>query len=158
MTSSDLQRARYIYSSCACLAAQRAARALARRFDEAFRPEGITNGQFSLLVALSAGLDLAPSELAVRLSMDRATVSSALKRRGLVEVGPDERDKRRRLVRLTPEGRAVVERLVPIWIEEHAAIDRALRTAGGLEPDLAWRVLDELAAVGAVDRGRQREP
>ena len=41
---------------CLCLHAQRAARALARRFDAAFRPLGLTSGQFSLLnVAEPAG-------------------------------------------------------------------------------------------------------
>jgi hypothetical protein len=37
---------------CLCLHVQRAARALARRFDEALRPIGLTNGQFSLLMSL----------------------------------------------------------------------------------------------------------
>ena len=33
---------------CLCLHVQRAARALARRFDEELRPFELTNGQFSL--------------------------------------------------------------------------------------------------------------
>jgi hypothetical protein len=36
---------------CLCLHVQRAARALARRFDEALQPLALTNGQFSLLMA-----------------------------------------------------------------------------------------------------------
>ncbi|HAJ19236.1 MAG TPA: MarR family transcriptional regulator, partial [Rhodospirillaceae bacterium] len=36
---------------CLCLYVQRAARMLARRFDEALRPLDITNGQFSLLMS-----------------------------------------------------------------------------------------------------------
>ena len=43
----------YVKDACLCFAAQRAARALARRFDAAFRPLGLTNGQFSLLMALN---------------------------------------------------------------------------------------------------------
>ena len=42
-----------VRDACLCLHARRAARALARRFDEAFRPIGITNGQFSLLASLN---------------------------------------------------------------------------------------------------------
>jgi hypothetical protein len=38
---------------CLCLHVQRAARALARRFDDAFRPLDLTNGQFSLLMSLN---------------------------------------------------------------------------------------------------------
>jgi hypothetical protein len=42
-----------VRDTCLCLAAQRAARALARRFDEALRPLELTNGQFSLLMSLN---------------------------------------------------------------------------------------------------------
>ena len=42
-----------VRDTCLCLAAQRAARALARRFDHAFRPLGLTSGQFSLLMSLN---------------------------------------------------------------------------------------------------------
>ncbi|MBV9567317.1 MAG: MarR family transcriptional regulator, partial [Hyphomicrobiales bacterium] len=38
---------------CLCLHMQRAARAVARRFDAAFRPLNLTNGQFSLLMSLN---------------------------------------------------------------------------------------------------------
>ena len=43
----------FVRDHCLCLYAQRAARALARRFDDALRPLGLTNGQFSLLMALN---------------------------------------------------------------------------------------------------------
>ena len=42
-----------VRDTCLCLHTQRAARALARRFDEALRPVGLTNGQFSLLMSLN---------------------------------------------------------------------------------------------------------
>ena len=38
---------------CLCLHVQRAARALARRFDDVFRPFDVTSGQFSLLMSLN---------------------------------------------------------------------------------------------------------
>ena len=38
---------------CLCLHVQRAARSLARRFDEELRELGLTNGQFSLLMSLN---------------------------------------------------------------------------------------------------------
>ena len=43
----------HVYDHCLCFAAQRAARALARRFDEALAPLGLTSGQFSLLTSLT---------------------------------------------------------------------------------------------------------
>src|SRR6059058_3309958 len=42
-----------VRDACLCLHTQRAARALARRFDEVFRPFDLTNGQFSLLLSLN---------------------------------------------------------------------------------------------------------
>ncbi len=77
----------YIRDHCLCLHAQRAARALARRFDRAFRPFGLTNGQFSLLMALNRPEPPAMGAVADLLAMDRTTLTAALKpleRRGLV--------------------------------------------------------------------------
>ena len=45
-----------VRDSCLCLHVQRAARTLARLFDDALRPVGITSGQFSLLMALNRPL------------------------------------------------------------------------------------------------------
>ena len=42
-----------VRDSCLCLHVQRAARALARRFDDAFRQLNLTNGQFSLMMGLN---------------------------------------------------------------------------------------------------------
>ena len=42
----------HVRDHCLCLHVQRAARALARRFDDALRPVGLTQGLFSLLTAL----------------------------------------------------------------------------------------------------------
>ena len=49
----SFQTTLHVRDHCLCLAAQRAARALARRFDEALKPAGITSGQFSLLMSLN---------------------------------------------------------------------------------------------------------
>ena len=42
-----------VRDTCLCLHLQRAARAVARQFDERLRPVGLTNGQFSLLMSLN---------------------------------------------------------------------------------------------------------
>src|ERR1700730_13924943 len=82
---------------CLCLHVQRAARALARRFDEALRSVGLTNGQFSLMMSLNRPEPPAMAAVASLLAMDRTTLTAALKpleRRGLVRVTSDPTDRR----------------------------------------------------------------
>src|SRR5919206_4170312 len=100
-----------VRDTCLCLHAQRAARALARRFDEALKPLGLTNGQFSLLMALNRPDPPPMGAVAALLAMDRTTLTAALKplqRRGLVEVAVGSEDRRSRLLKLTREGRGVL--------------------------------------------------
>ena len=59
-----------VRDTCLCLHAQRAARALARRFDEALRPAGLTNGQFSLLMSLNRPEPPHLGSVAALLAMD----------------------------------------------------------------------------------------
>ena len=96
-----------VRDACLCLATQRAARQLARRFDRAFAAVGLTNGQFSLMMALNAPQAPTVSKLAEFLAMDRTTLTAALKsleRRGLVVVSADEKDRRARRLSLTEGG------------------------------------------------------
>jgi DNA-binding MarR family transcriptional regulator len=114
-----------VRDTCLCLHAQRAARALARRFDEALRPVGLTNGQFSLLMSLNRPSPAPMRAVASLLAMDRTTLTAALKpleRRGLVELRPDPRDRRSRLITLTPDGSSLLARAVPIWESTHRAV------------------------------------
>ena len=118
-----------VRDTCLCLHAQRAARALARRFDEALRPLGLTNGQFSLLMSLNRPEPPGMGSVASLLAMDRTTVTAALKpleRRGLVEVRVDASDKRSRLLTLTPAGLALLSNAVPIWERTHAEVEGLL--------------------------------
>ena len=116
-----------VRDACLCLHVQRAARALARRFDDAFRALGLTNGQFSLLMSLNRPEPARIAEVAALLAMDRTTLTAALKplaRRKLVDVTVDPADKRGRRLTLTRAGHALLRRAVPIWNREHAAIER----------------------------------
>src|SRR5688572_19564961 len=116
-----------VRDACLCLHVQRAARALARRFDQALQPLGLTNGQFSLLMSLNRPRPPTMSAVASLLAMDRTTLTAALKplrRRGLVAAIVDPDDRRSRLLSLTPEGRALLARAVPIWQHAHSEIDR----------------------------------
>jgi DNA-binding MarR family transcriptional regulator len=120
---------------CLCLHVQRAARALGRRFDEAFRPLELTNQQFSLLMSLNRPAPPGMAAVASVLAMDRTTLTAALKpleRRGLVAVTVDPDDKRGRLIVLLPAGQKLLARAVPIWQGTHADIEARL-TDGGAE-------------------------
>jgi len=114
---------------CLCLHVQRAARALARRFDEALRPVDLNNGQFSLLMSLNRPAPPAMADVASLLAMDRTTLTAALKpleRRGLVTVSFDATDRRSRLIALTPKGMRSLARAVPIWKRTHEEIEDLL--------------------------------
>jgi len=119
----------HVRDTCICLHLQRAARAVARRFDTALRPLGITNGQFSLLMSLNRPEPPTIGSVAALLAMDRTTLTAALKpleRRGLVTVNVDAADKRNRRLALTRDGSAVLAKAVPIWKRTHAALDREI--------------------------------
>ena len=60
-----------VRDACLCLHTQRAARALARRFDQALRPVGLTSGQFSLLMSLNRPEPPLMAPVASLLAMDR---------------------------------------------------------------------------------------
>lgn len=128
-----------VRDSCLCLHVQRAARALAKRFDDLFRPLDLTNGQFSLMMALNRPEPPGMAPVAALLAMDRTTLTAALKpleRRGLVAILSNPTDKRGRLLSLTAEGRALLAQAVPLWTVEHAALDADLADADGLRADL----------------------
>ena len=124
-----------VRDTCLCLHAQRAARALARRFDDRLKPVGLTSGQFSLLMSLNRPEPATMKSVAALLAMDRTTLTAALKvleRRGLSVVAVDPRDRRGRLLSLTDAGRDALACAVPIWRATHAAIEAGL---DGLDPD-----------------------
>ncbi|MGD2132355.1 MAG: MarR family winged helix-turn-helix transcriptional regulator [Maricaulaceae bacterium] len=140
----------HVRDHCLCLATQRAARALARRFDEAFRPLGLTNGQFSLMMALNQPAPPPIGRLAAFLAMDRTTLTAALKpleRRGLVKATIDPADRRSRRLALTAAGRKLLAAAVPIWTATHAEVDEALgdRTAKALRAGLGKVALGKVA-------------
>ena len=118
-----------VRDACLCLHVQRAARAMARHFDEALRPVALTNGQFSLLMSLNRPKPPGMGEVAALLAMDRTTLTANLKpleRRGLLTVSVDEADRRSRRLTLTAAGRALLAKALPLWKASHAAVERRL--------------------------------
>jgi len=118
-----------VRDACLCLHVQRAARALARRFDDALRPIGLTNGQFSLLMSLNRPEPPGMAAVASLLGMDRTTLTAALKplqRRGLLRTAADPTDRRGRIMTLTSKGRRLLARAVPVWKSTHVAVEALL--------------------------------
>jgi DNA-binding MarR family transcriptional regulator len=116
-----------VRDSCICLHTQRAARALARRFDMALAPVNLRHGQFSLLISLNRPVAPTIGDVASVLAMDRTTLTANLKpleRRGLVKVAVDRHDKRSRLLVLTVAGKRLLAKAVPVWRRAHREVDR----------------------------------
>jgi DNA-binding MarR family transcriptional regulator len=107
-----------VRDTCLCLGVQRAGRAIGRLFDDAFRPLGLNNFQFSLLMMLNRPSPLTVGGLADCLSMDRTTITANLKpleRRGFLAIRRGEEDARIKHVLLTECGRALLADAVGRW-------------------------------------------
>ena len=116
-------------------ATRRAARATARRFDEALRPVGLSSGQFSLLMSLNRPEPAGIAAVSALLGMDRTTLTANLKpleRRGLVAVTVDAADRRGRRHGVTAAGRALLAAAVPLWERTQAVTERLIP---GSDPD-----------------------
>lgn len=123
-----------IGQNCNCLTMQRAARATARKYDEAFRVLDISNGQFSILVSVAVMQTASIQAIAERLSMDRTTVTAALKplqRRNLITVETPTLDRRCRNICITKNGLNVLKNAIPIWENVQKTINDLI---GGEQP------------------------
>lgn len=118
---------------------------MAKRFDAALRPYGLTSGQFSLLNAANRENPASMNEVAALLGADRTTITAAIKplaRRGLMSVAVDTGDRRGRRLSLTTEGRALLAKATPAWRDCHRTLDERLGEGGS---DRLRRDLDVLA-------------
>jgi DNA-binding MarR family transcriptional regulator len=133
-----------VRDACLCLHVQRAARALARRFDEVLRPLDLTHGQFSLLMSLNRPEPPTIGSVAELLAMDRTTLTAALKpleRRDLVKVSIDKEDRRSRRLAITITGRRLLGKAVPLWKQTHAEVEQLVPRRGADDLRTALRAL-----------------
>lgn len=136
LTASDF------YAACVCLGLQRAARRVARRYDEALRSTGLTSGQFSILSALLRDEATPIGSLAELLGLDRTTLNRNLRpleAEGLVTTVSDPKDARVRRIQLTSQGRTRLDAAIPLWRKVQAQSD-------GLLGKTDWRDLRPLLA------------
>lgn len=140
----DPELAARVGAECAGLRVQKAARRLARLYDDALRPIGLRIGQFSLLGAIRAGHGSSITALADRLAMDRTTLTRNLRpmvKAGWLALGP-EGYRRARTITITPAGTAKFEEALPLWRRVQTDLAAELGPEGWTD---AMTVLDRLA-------------
>ena len=99
---------------------RRAARVAGRAYDEALKPVGLRNTQFTLLGALEISGAQSINALAALLEPDATTLNrnlNVLERRGLVRQGPEMRDGRVRTVEISEQGRTLYSEALPLWTQ-----------------------------------------
>ena len=114
-----------VHEQCYCLNAQRAARRLARLYDDGLRPLDLNHGQFSLLMLVAGLQPVSVGQVAAELVMDRTTVTAAVKpleRRGLLDTAVSPSDQRLRLLIVTPSGLALLSKASTKWQELQKAV------------------------------------
>lgn len=105
----------------------RLAKRLLTGFAEQFAMHGLSPGRYALLMALKASpTPIAPSELADRLGVTRATVTgliAGLARDGLVAYAEaDANDRRRKAIALTDVGSGLLETVAPDIFRQMTAL------------------------------------
>lgn len=140
-----IETGREVRDRCLCFHTQRAARTLARRFDSAFLPFGITNQQFSMMMMLNNAGNPSIGQVADFLAMDRTTLTAALKpleRRGFVTIARAEDDRRSKRISLTAAGTKTLRSALPVWRSEHAKVEAEMR---GADPNVLRSMLRAVA-------------
>lgn len=123
-------------SQCVCSSLRMATRIVARHYDRALTPFGLTTNAYSLLSRLQREGAQTVGSLAAGLAMDRTTLSreiAPLVERGLVTAKPGEHDRRQRVLAVSASGATLVRRARPGWLKaqhELAVIFGAERTDG----------------------------
>src|SRR5215471_8282338 len=129
VTQPTLETTHEVRDACLCLHVQRAARALERRFDDALRPIGLTNGQFSIMMSLNLPKAPAMGAVASLLGMDRTTLTAAsnhCRAGACLKITVDPADRRCRIMALTLKGRRLLASAVPVWRRTHVAFEALL--------------------------------
>jgi len=124
----EISKCREIGRVCACFKVRKAARAITKLYDEAFRPIGLRATQCSLLVATRILGPVTVSKLARASVMDRTTLTrnlQILEKRGLIEIRPGK-DRREREVILTAAGLRVLATAIPLWEEAQNRVRQGL--------------------------------
>ncbi len=130
-------------TACISIKLRRAGRNVARLYDDALAPSGLSVVQFSQLEAIRRLEAPSIGQLAQDRHLDRSTLGRnvrTLARLGLVHLEPGD-DERRHVVTLTDQGRAALKTATPLW---HAVQDRLADRLGAQQRAELFALLDEL--------------
>lgn len=126
---------------CVCFGLRRAARTAAKFYDNALKPSGLRNTQFTLLAALDQNGAASIGGLSAFMAIDGTTLTRNLEildRRGLVENVGNE-DGRVRIVQLTRSGRLKLAEALPSWRQAQQQVLEVLEPArwAGVKSELS---------------------
>lgn len=102
---------------CACSQLRRAARKVTAIYDHALQPAGISITQHALLVNVARAGEISRTALAVRLGMDRTTLTRnlmPLEKLGFLIPAKSD-DRRQRLIQLSAKGLRKVHQSFELW-------------------------------------------
>jgi DNA-binding MarR family transcriptional regulator len=114
-----LQQEKSSVDICTCGELRKAARAITLLYDTAFKSTGLLSTQFGVLQVLCDIDSIQISNLAVKLGMDRTTLTrnlSVLERDGFIKISQGK-DHRTRIVTATEKGHFAVSKTILIWNE-----------------------------------------
>tara|TARA_B100000678_G_scaffold183598_1_gene153423 strand:- start:5832 stop:6278 length:447 start_codon:yes stop_codon:yes gene_type:complete len=116
---------RSIGTRCAAVRTLMTARSIARMYDQAMKPVGLTGTQFTLLVAIGSSDFKSISELGETLCIEKSTLSRNLK--PLLEAGLLERVRsggtRSVTHKLTEKGEDRLKDAIPLWDQAQSHIE-----------------------------------
>ncbi len=148
MGKQTVDRETSLDTPCSCAALRQTARQVTQAYDQALRPSGLRLTQFSVLANLARQDGQSITELAVRLAMDRTTLTRNLQpmvRRGWITIAAGG-DRRRRAVLVTESGRAAHTAALPHW----QAAEKSFRKAMGRNEAADLRYLLGQAMAGSM--------
>ena len=114
---------------CSCQKLRSASRAVTRMYDEYLRPSGLTIGQYSILAALYYVPSMPLKRLAMKLELDRTTLTRSLgilERDGLVSIALDPGDSRVRSISLAEAGLQKLSESYPLWMKAQKELSNSL--------------------------------
>lgn len=135
-----------VAGACACQKMRQASRKISRMYDDALRPTGIKNTQFTMLSVITRNDGTTLTKLAEILGVERTTLSrnlGPLERSGLIAVSA-EGYRRSRSASITEKGVTVLEKALPLW----RSAQKSLRKRLG--DDIWNRIQNELTEVGQL--------
>src|ERR671923_2995186 len=116
-------------AACISTRVRQLSRIVTRVYDDALRPLGITESQFTFLTQLAQQDGITAVEIGFTLDIEKSTLSRNLKRLlalGLIIMDPPA-GRRGRGLHLTPKGQVVIKEAYPVW---QNAQQKAVRVMG----------------------------